>query len=417
MKNKNRTIVVDFGEESYYQNIIGNGKAFLEFVMAYIMSIGFQLLHKQYCTGGSCLTRHSHYARVKCGGITIWRIQCTTCKAVFTVMPSFLIRYFSCKTEQVKRAIIAYHGGLSFENCAICYNISPMCLYRLICAFGKHCLATMLYQAGVPLPKNLQADEKHTKCLGEKGYIPLLTCGHAIWDIDYIDNVDEQTLAPFYQQFVEQTKALEPNYAPKTITHDGFKATIKALREIFKNTCTYLLCWLHACRSIGNIITSYSKEEADKISGRLWIMLLRCHKKVSLKNVSRRSCLTALLRKYKPLLPPDIFEELKAWIDRKKPYFYAGMDYPLALSFSYSIDHICNHLDRKLFMMKHFHHPNARKDLFLKGFALLHCFIPYQRFAINAFKSPAQVEGASLPHHDWFVSLLILTSQGYHKIR
>ena len=27
-------------------------------------------------------------------------------------------------------------------------------------------------------------------------------------------------------------------------------------------------------------------------------------------------------------------------------------------------------------MMKHFHHPLARKDLFLKGFALLHNFIP-----------------------------------------
>src|SRR5262249_47331282 len=41
------------------------------------------------CTGGGCLTRHSHYARIRLGGLTIWRIQCTSCQAVFTVLPPF----------------------------------------------------------------------------------------------------------------------------------------------------------------------------------------------------------------------------------------------------------------------------------------------------------------------------------------
>jgi hypothetical protein len=47
-----------------------------------VLSLGFQLKHKATCSGGGCLTRHSHYVRVRLGGITIWRIQCTTCKAV-----------------------------------------------------------------------------------------------------------------------------------------------------------------------------------------------------------------------------------------------------------------------------------------------------------------------------------------------
>jgi hypothetical protein len=28
------------------------------------------------------LTRHSHYARLRLGGLTIWRVQCPACKAV-----------------------------------------------------------------------------------------------------------------------------------------------------------------------------------------------------------------------------------------------------------------------------------------------------------------------------------------------
>jgi hypothetical protein len=68
-------------------------------VLAFILSIGFQLLHKATCRGGGCLTRHSHYARVRLGGLTIWRLQCTTCRAVFTVLPHFVLRYRHMRPE------------------------------------------------------------------------------------------------------------------------------------------------------------------------------------------------------------------------------------------------------------------------------------------------------------------------------
>jgi hypothetical protein len=42
----------------------------VELVLAFILSIGFQLKHKATC-GGGCLTRHSHYVRVRLGGLTI----------------------------------------------------------------------------------------------------------------------------------------------------------------------------------------------------------------------------------------------------------------------------------------------------------------------------------------------------------
>ena len=39
---------------------------------------------------------------------------------------------------------LATHGGLSLELCAVIYHISPMALYRLVCAFGHHSLVTVL---------------------------------------------------------------------------------------------------------------------------------------------------------------------------------------------------------------------------------------------------------------------------------
>src|SRR5262252_5349580 len=90
---ENRTITVDFRDEATYVQLLGDGKAFVECVCAFLLARGFQLAHKTTCQGGGCLTRHSHYVRVRLGGATIWRIQCTTCRAVFTVLPHFVLRY------------------------------------------------------------------------------------------------------------------------------------------------------------------------------------------------------------------------------------------------------------------------------------------------------------------------------------
>jgi hypothetical protein len=151
----NRTITIDFRSEAAYFQLLGDGKAFLECVLAFVMALGFQLKHKAACRGGGCLTRHSHYARVRLGGVTIWRIQCTTCRAVFTVLPHFILRYRPIRPEVARDALLATYGGLSLEICVVIHHISPMALYRLVCAFGRYSLVTVLTRCGLALPTYL----------------------------------------------------------------------------------------------------------------------------------------------------------------------------------------------------------------------------------------------------------------------
>ena len=56
----NRTLTVDFQNEATYFHLLGDGKAFVELVLAFVLALGFQLKHKATCHGGGCLTRHSH---------------------------------------------------------------------------------------------------------------------------------------------------------------------------------------------------------------------------------------------------------------------------------------------------------------------------------------------------------------------
>jgi hypothetical protein len=41
---ENRTITVDFQDETTYVQLLGDGKAFVELVLAFILSLGFQRL-------------------------------------------------------------------------------------------------------------------------------------------------------------------------------------------------------------------------------------------------------------------------------------------------------------------------------------------------------------------------------------
>src|SRR5919204_482947 len=209
---ENRTITVDFQNEATYFQLLGDGKAFVEFVFAFILSLGFQLAHKATCRGGGCLTRHSHYMRVRLGGVTIWRLQCTRCKAVFTVLPHFVLRYRQMRPEVARDALLATHGGLSLELCAVLYHLSPMALYRLVCALGQQSLVCVLTRCGLPLPVYFLADEKHSYCLTDKVYLPTIVSGRVLWHLGYSEEASATAFTASYGEFQRAASQQEPSY-------------------------------------------------------------------------------------------------------------------------------------------------------------------------------------------------------------
>src|SRR6266498_4156313 len=158
---EHRTITVDFQHEATYFQLLGDGKAFLKCVIAFIMSLGFQLKHQATFGGGWRLTRHSHDVRIRLGGVPIWRVQCTMCQAVFTVLPHVVLRSRRMSPEVARKALMATHGGLSLELCAVVCHTSPMALYRLVCALGHQSVVAVLTRCSLPLPASFLADEKH----------------------------------------------------------------------------------------------------------------------------------------------------------------------------------------------------------------------------------------------------------------
>src|ERR687896_602062 len=408
----NRTITVDFRSEATYFQLLGDGKAFLECVLAFILSLGFQLKHKATCRGGWCLTRHSHYIRVRLGGVTIWRLQCTSCRAVFTVLPHFVLRYRQIRPEVARNALLATHGGLSLELCAVICHISPMALYRLVCAFGHYSLVTVLTRCGLPLPVYFLADEKHSRCLTDKVYLPTIVCGRVIWHLGYTEDASAAAFTQSYQEFQRAASRQEPSYRVRGILTDGFDSTTKSMHTLFPGA-RLGNCLRHALIKLPKKLAAIASPVRKALRSQFHTLWYRARQRRGLRVFALGQRLRRFADRVTHTAGAANSARVRQWFQDKKAGWYAVLADPQMPATSTLLNQAHNAIERKLFAMKGFHHPDGSQAAFLTGLAHLYNLIPYQRRAKNAGLCGVEVEGAVLPTADWMLSLQILTSGGY----
>jgi len=408
----NRTITVDFQNEATYFQLLGDGKAFVECVMAFLLSLGFQLAHKAMCRGGGCLTRHSHYVRVRLGGLTIWRIQCTTCRAVFTVLPHFVLRYRHMRPEVARDALLATHGGLSLELCAVLYHISPMALYRLVCAFGHHSLVTVLTRCGLPLPVYFLADEKHSRCLAEKVYLPTIVSGRVIWHLGYTEAASTAAFTQSYRAFQQAALQQEPSYRVRGILTDGFDSTTSSMRTLFPGA-RLGNCLRHAINKLPGKLVAIASPVRKALRSQFHTLLYRARQRKGLRVFALGQRLRHFADRVAHSAGEANGERVRRWFHEKKAGWYVVLADPQMPVTSTLLDQAHNAIERKLFAMKGFHHPKGSHQAFLRGLAHLYNLVPYQRRAQHAGQCGVEVEGGKVPTRDWLLNLQILTSGGF----
>jgi hypothetical protein len=409
---QNRTITIDFRNESTYFCLLKDGKAFVECVIAFIMSIGFQLTHKVTCKGGGCLTRHSHDARVRLGGVTIWRLQCTTCTAVFTVLPHFVLRYRSLRPEVARDALLATHGGLSLELCAAIYHISPMALYRLVCALGSQSLVAVLTRCGLPLPRYFLVDEKHSRCLTDKVYLPTIVSGRVIWHLGYTEDASALAFTQSYQEFQRAASQQDPSYRVRGILTDGFDSTTSSMRALFPGA-RLGNCLRHALNKLPKKLAAIASPVRKALRSQFHTLLYRARQRQGLRVFALGQRLRHVADHVTHTAGTANGARVRPWFQDKKAGWYAVLADPQMPVTSTLLDQVHHAIDRKLFMMKGFHHPKGSQQAFLRGLAHLYNLVPYQRRAQHAGCCGAEVEGGTIPTRDWFLNLQLLTSGGF----
>src|SRR2546426_12643996 len=408
----NRTLTVDFHDEATYFGLLDNAPAFVEFVLAFLLALGFQLLHKASCSAGEGLPRHSPYARVRLGGLTIWRIQCTTCKAVFTVLPHFVLRYRQMRPDVARDALLATHGGLSLELCAVIYHLSPMALYRLVCALGQQSLVCLLTRCGLPLPVYFLADEKHSHCLTDKVYLPTIVCGRVLWHLGYTTEASAAAFTASYGEFQRDASQQEPAYRVRGILTDGFDSTTSSMRTLFPGA-RLGNCLRHALIKLPKKLVAIASPVRKALRTQFHTLLYRARQRKGLRVFALGQRLRHFADHVTHTAGAANGTRVRQWFQAKKAGWYAVLADPQMPVTSTLLDQAHNAIERKLFAMKGFHHPGGSPRAFLTGLAHLYNLIPYQRRALNAGTCGVEVEGGRLPTADWMLNLQILTSGGF----
>jgi hypothetical protein len=323
---------------------------------------------------------------------------------VFTVLPHFVLRYRQMRPAVARDALLATHGGLSLELCASIYHLSPMAVYRLVCAFGHQSLVIVLTRCGLPLPVYFLADEKHSHCRTEKVYLPTIICGRVIWHLGYTEEASAAALTQSYGEFQRTTSQQEPSYRVKGILTDGFDSTNHSMRTLFPGT-RLGTCWRHALLKLPKKLAAIASPVRKALRTQFHTLLCRGRQRRGLRLFALGQQLRRFVDRVTITAGTVNGARVRRWFQDKKAGWYAVLEDPRMPVTSTLLDQAHNAIERKLFAMKGFHHPGGSQQAFLTGLAHLYNLVPYQRRAQHAGQCGVEVEGGRVPTVDWFLNL------------
>ena len=158
------------------------------------------------------------------------------------------------------------------------YHISPMALYRLVCALGQQSMVMVLTRCGLALPIYFLADEKHSRCLTEKVYLPTIVRGRVIWHLGYTEEASTAALTQSYGVFRRMAFQQEPAYRVRGILTDGFDSTNNSMRTLFPGT-RLGTCLRHAVIKLPGKLAAIASPVRQALRARFHTLLYRARQR------------------------------------------------------------------------------------------------------------------------------------------
>jgi hypothetical protein len=282
-------------------------------------------------------------------------MPCTAGKAGFTVLPHVGLRYRQMTPDVARAALLATHGSLSLEWWAVIYHISPMALYRLICAFGHQSLVAVLTRCRLPLPVSCLADEKHRCCLADKVYLPTIVRGRVIWHLGSTKEASAIALTQSYQMFQRAAVHQEPSYRVRGMLTDGFDSTTKGMRTLFPSA-RLDNCLRHALTNLPKQLVAIGSPVRKALRSQFHTLWYRARQRKGFRVFALGQRWRRFTDHVALMAGVANGQRVQQWFQDKKAGWYAVLADPRMPVTSTLLDQAHNAIERKLFAMKGFHH-------------------------------------------------------------
>lgn len=351
-------------------------------------------------------------------GVSLRRIRLKSNSQDYQLRPSCLLSYLRAKAEDVEDALFLRRWNVPFWALTHLYGRNDMFWYRLEKSFGHLSIVGTTVKKKENLPEDVLADEKHTTHDREKVFVATTAAKGAILGASLATQADEAELGKAYGEFVQEAKQLDPDYAPKTVNTDGWKATQNVWESLFQGI-HIILCFLHSWLKIRDC-SKRQKEWYSEVGEQVW-EAYHAPNKASFRQRLRR------LREWAEEHVPEGRAKSKILaLCKKGKLFVKSYDHPSCYRTSAHLDRLMDFQDRALFSMRGRHGTEENTQLVLRSKAILHNFSPYSPRTLSKgakeekgkVRSPFEGINGYQYSENWLQNLLISSSiQDTYRLR
>ena len=325
---------------------------------------------------------------------------------VYQIRPSFVMPYMIAKTLDIEKGLYLRRFGVPFDALAYVFGRDAMFWYRATSSLGRNSLVSTTVKNPSKLPAHVVADEKHTRCNGERIYIATTVANGCFVGASVCEQADTESLTDAYGVFQQEAMALDADYAPVTVTTDGWKATDAAFKALFPQV-TLLLCFLHAFLKL--------RRRAKRLLAD-WTTLRK--KLWAAYRAKKRACFSQRLRRTNQWVQQHVsLDSVRGAMSRiaaNVARYSRAYQHPQAPRTTNMVDRLINYQDRILFDMQSFHGTVHSANLAARAMALLSNFHPYGSRTRSEAKervSPFRDLNGFQYHDNWLHNLLIAASR------
>jgi hypothetical protein len=337
-------------------------------------------------------------------GVRLRRVRCRS-GGSFSVRPCFVLPYMVGYADDVRDPLFLRAFGVPFWALARVFGRGVMYWYRLEIALGRDSVVGTTVRRS-ELPEHLLADEHHQPRDGSKNYVATTVARGCCLGAALAQTAGAEDLRAAYGVFAREARDVEPEYAPRTVSVDGWASTHQAWLALFP-LVALIRCFLHGwlnIRSRGKLSESFRE-----LSKRVW----ESYRAPSRPGFAQR---LRRLREWARGMGMSawLLEQVEKLCGRSREYAEA-YSHPGCHRTSNMLDRLMRSMNRYFDDGQHLHGGAAACDRHCRAWALLHNFRPWHPAVArdnDGWRSPAERLNEHRYHDDWLQNLLISASLG-----
>ncbi len=278
----------------------------------------------------------------------------------YTIRPSFVMPYHVAFSADVENALFLKKFDVPFWALSHMFGKDAMYWYRMKQSLGRNSIIGTTIKDSDLLPEHLASDEKHSRLKGNKIYVATTVGENCIFGASVSKDTGENSLKEGYGIFRDEDLDVNPDYQPKSVNTDGWKATINAWKPLFSGI-SVIACFLHVFIKIRDRSSKKFKDLFDYVDDKIWDCY-EAKSKASFSQRVRRFCEWADAEKLPVVISKPIMKLKNNLSAYSKAY-----DLPGCHRTSNMVDRLMQRMDRHLFSTFYFHGSLQAAELSIRG--------------------------------------------------